>query len=274
MMKELLEKDNSLKPPKIGEIVEGTIVERGRAAVFLDLGKRGTGIIYGKELQEAKEVLRGLNTGDKVFAKIIDLDNEEGYIELSAKDAREELVWQELKKKKENKEKITVKILGANKGGLLTKISGILAFLPVSQLAPENYPKVEGGDPAKILKELQKFVGQEMAVLIFDLDPNTKKLILSERALKSKEIQEHLKKYKEGEVVEGEITALTSFGAFLRFGKEEIEGLIPLSEICQKETEKSIAEILKPKQKVRAKIIKISGDKIYLSLKALQNSSQ
>jgi len=137
----------------------------------LDLGKRGTGIIYGKELQEAKEVLRGLNTGDKVFAKIIDLDNEEGYIELSAKDAREELVWQELKKKKENKEKITVKILGANKGGLLTKISGILAFLPVSQLAPENYPKVEGGDPAKILKELQKFVGQEMAVLIFDLDP-------------------------------------------------------------------------------------------------------
>jgi len=274
MMKELLEKDNSLKPPKIGEIVEGTIVERGRAAVFLDLGKRGTGIIYGKELQEAKEVLRGLNTGDKVFAKIIDLDNEEGYIELSAKDAREELVWQELKKKKENKEKITVKILGANKGGLLTKISGILAFLPVSQLAPENYPKVEGGDPAKILKELQKFVGQEMAVLIFDLDPNTKKLILSERALKSKEIQEHLKKYKEGEVVEGEITALTSFGAFLRFGKEEIEGLIPLSEICQKETEKSIAEILKPKQKVKAKIIKISGDKIYLSLKALQNSSQ
>ena len=274
MMKELLEKDNSLKPPKIGEIVEGTIVERGRAAIFLDLGKWGTGIIYGKELQEAKEALKGLDIGDKVFAKIIDLDNEEGYIELSAKDAREELIWQELKKKKENKEKITVKILGANKGGLLTKISGILAFLPVSQLAPENYPKVEGGDPAKILKELQKFVGQEMAVLIFDLDPNTKKLILSERALKSKEIQEHLKKYKEGEVVEGEITALTSFGAFLRFGKEEIEGLIPLSEICQKETEKSIAEILKPKQKVRAKIIKISGDKIYLSLKALQNSSQ
>ena len=75
-------------------------------------------------------------------------------------------------------------------------------------------------------------------------------------------------------MVEGEITALTSFGAFLRFGKEEIEGLIPLSEICQKETEKSIAEILKPKQKVKAKIIKISGDKIYLSLKALQNSSQ
>jgi len=270
MMKTLLEKDNSLKPPKVGDIVEGTIVERGRAAIFLDLGKWGTGIIYGRELQEAKEILKDLDIGDKVFAKIVDLDNEEGYIELSVKDAREELIWQELKEKREKKEKIIVKILGANKGGLLTKVSGILAFLPVSQLAPENYPKVEGGDPAKILKELQKFVGQEMAVLIFDLDPKTQKLILSEKALKSKEIQEQLKKYKEGEVVEGEITALTSFGAFLRFGKEKIEGLIPVSEISEEE---DISEILKPKQKVKAKIIKISGDKIYLSLKALQKSS-
>jgi len=89
--------------------------------------------------------LKDLKIEDKIFVKIIDLENKEGYIELSLSKAGKELAWEELKQKKEKDEILSVKILGANKGGLLAKISGIPAFLPVSQLSAANYPKVEDG---------------------------------------------------------------------------------------------------------------------------------
>lgn len=267
-MKELIERNN-LKPLRVGEIVEGRVIGKERGGLFLDLGCFGTGIIYGKELQEAKDALKNLKIGDNIFAKIIELENEEGYIELSVSRATRELAWEVLKQKKEKGESILVKILGANKGGLITEISGISGFLPVSQLSPNNYPKVEGGDLTKILKELQKFIGKEMKVKIFDLDLKTKKLILSEKATEAEKIKEILKNYKVGEVVEGEITGITDFGAFIKFGKENLEGLIHISELDWQLIEEP-AEIVKIGEKVKAKIIEISGDKVFLSLKALK----
>lgn len=268
-MKNLLEQNNLLKPPKIGEIIEGKIISKGRSVLFLDLGKLGTGIIYGKEFQEAKDTLKNLKIGDNIFAKIIELEDEEGYIELSVSQAGMELAWEALIQKKERGESLIIKILGANKGGLLTEISGISGFLPVSQLSSEHYPRVEGGDLTRILRELQKFIGKEMEVQIFDLDSKTGKLILSEKATKTERIKEILKNYKVGEVVEGEITGLTDFGAFIKFGKEGLEGLIHISELDWQLIEDP-AEIVKVGEKVKAKIIEISGDKVSLSLKALK----
>jgi small subunit ribosomal protein S1 len=268
-MEKTIEKNNLLKPPKVGEIVEGKIVAKERGALFLDLGAVGTGIIYGKEFSEARDILKDLKIGDKVFAKVVDLENEDGYIELSISQAGKELTWEELKQKKEKGEIISVKILGANKGGLLTEISGIPGFLPVSQLSSANYPKVEGGDTAKILRELQKFIGKELSVQIFDLDPKVGKLILSEKLKETEKIKESLKNYKVGDVVEGEITGIVDFGAFMRFGPENLEGLIHISELDWKIIENP-AEIVKLGQKVMAKIIAISDDKVFLSLKVLK----
>ncbi len=277
-VKELFEKNNLIRPPKIGEIIEGKVIGKERQGLFLDLGALGTGIIYGKEFQEAKNELKNLKIGDSVFAKIIDLENEEGYIELSISQASNELIWEGLSLKKENGEVIVVKISGANRGGLLTEISGIPAFLPVSQLLSEHYPRVEGGDTAKILKELQKFVGKEMEVKIFDLSPKEKKLILSEKIREIEKIKEVLKNYKVGEVVEGEITGITDFGAFVKFlpseakaeeGGSALEGLIHISELDWKIIEDP-AEVVKVGEKVKAKIIEISGEKVSLSLKALK----
>jgi small subunit ribosomal protein S1 len=282
----MLEKNNLLKPPKIGEIIQGKIISKGKASVFLDLGKWGTGIIYGKEFYEAKNKLKNLKIGDSVFAKITDLENEEGYIELSLSKAGKELAWETLKQKKEKAESLFVKILGANKGGLLSEVSGIPAFLPVSQLSPENYPKVEGGDNQKILSALQKFIGKELEVKVFDLDPKEEKLILSERAKETEKIKEGLKNYKIGDVVEGEITGVVDFGAFMKFPaapliktttdkkvikerRTELEGLIHISELDWQLIEDP-SEIIKVGQKVKAKIIDISNDKVSLSLKALK----
>ena len=113
-MKKLFENENSIKPPKVGEIVEGKIIGLEKGALFLDLGSIGTGIIYGKEFQEARDVIKNLKTGDNLFVKIMDLENEEGYLELSVSQAGKELSWEGLKQKKEKGELVLVKILGAH----------------------------------------------------------------------------------------------------------------------------------------------------------------
>jgi small subunit ribosomal protein S1 len=269
-MEKLSEQNNLLKPPKIGEIVQGRVLAKERGALYLDLGIIGTGIIYGKEFNDARSVLKNLKIGDDVFAKIVDLENDDGYIELSISQAGKELTWEELRQKKEEGQLIQVKILGANKGGLLAEISGIQGFLPVSQLSSANYPKVEGGETTKILKELQKFVGKELEVQIFDLDQKTSKLILSEKSKEAKKIRESLKKYKIGDIVDGEIIGIVDFGVFIKFGEENIEGLIHISELDWAIIEDP-SKIVKAGEITKAKIIDISGDKVFLSLKALKD---
>jgi len=271
-MKDVLKKDTHLKPIRIGQIIEGEILGRGKSSLFLDLGSFGTGIIYGKEFYNAKEELKNLKKGDKLLAKVIDLDNEEGYIELSASGASKELAWKILREKKEKGEVLKVKITGANKGGLLAKVSNVPAFLPVSQLSRENYPRVEGGKEEKILKALQDFVGKNLEVKIFDLSREEEKLILSEKAKYSEKIKEILKNYKVGDEVMAEVTGVTDFGAFVRFGqKETLEGLIHISELDWSLIENP-SEIVKIGDKIKAKIIEISDDKVFLSLKALKKN--
>jgi len=268
-MKEILKKNELLKPLKGGEIIEGKIIARAKSSVFLDLGNKGTGIIYGKEFFEAKNILKDLKIGEKVFAKVLDPDNEEGFAELSVSRASRELTFETLREKEEKI--IKVKITGANKGGLLTEISRIPAFLPVSQLSSKHYPKVKGGDIEKILKKLQKFIGKEFEVKILNLNQKEGQVILSERLAEIEKAKESLREYKIGNVVEGEITGLTDFGAFIRFG-ENLEGLIHISELDEKRV-KDPSKIVQLGEKVKAKIIDISQGRVSLSLKALKSEN-
>jgi len=278
---------NTIKPPRIGEIIEGEIIGQDRASVFLDLGPIGTGVIYGREFLDAKDKLKDLGIGDKIFAKIVDLENENGYIELSVAAAGKEISWETLRQKKEQGEIIKVKILKVNKGGLMTEISNLPAFLPVSQLSSENYPRVEGGETSQILWHLQKFINKEMDVRILSLDQRSEQIILSEKLIEADKTKEILKNYKVGDIVQGEISGITDFGAFFRFtlpiettkvknkeDKEEfrpdfIEGLIHISELDWKIIEDP-AEVVKVGEKVKAKIVDISGGRVSLSLKALK----
>ncbi|MCD6500876.1 S1 RNA-binding domain-containing protein [bacterium] len=258
-------KGEIISPPKTGEIVEGKILNWGKSSVFLDLGPKGIGIIYGREFQRAKDALKGLAIGDKVSAKVLDLESEEGYRELSLVEAAKEVAWVNLEEKKEKEEIIEVEVKGANKGGLICQVHGISGFLPASQLSPQHYPKVENGEGAKIASALQKFVGKKLKVKIIALDPKKEKLILSEKSRKLSPKKEDLAKYRVGDIVEGKITGVTNFGAFLGFDKN-LEGLIHASEISET---KDPTEILKIGQKVKAKIIEIINNRIYLSLKDL-----
>jgi len=277
-MEKTAEKNNKFAIPKIGDVIEGKIIDKGRASVFLDLGPIGTGIIYGKEFHSAKNKLKETKKGEPVMAKVVDLENDDGYIELSLSGATKELAWHNLSQKKENNENFKIRILGANKGGLLTEISGLPAFLPVSQLSESHYPKVDGGDTQKIFRELQKFIGKELEVRVLDFNPQEDKLILSEKAKETKKIEKALENYQEGDIVEAEVTGIADFGVFVKFknGKkkdeeeaESLDGLIHISELSWQLIENP-AEIVEIGEKLKAKIIDITDNKVSLSLKALE----
>jgi small subunit ribosomal protein S1 len=270
-MENALEKKNdSLRPPKTGAIVEGQVIGLGRSAIYFDLGPIGTGIIYGQEFFQSKNVLKDLKKGEKLFAKIVDLENEEGYVELSLSEADREMGWGKLQEKKDLDQTITVKVLGANKGGLIVEAEAMQGFLPVSQLSPENYPRVEGADKSKILTKLQKLIGQDLKVKILDLNAKKDIFILSEKATELKKIKEALKNYHVDSTVEGEITGIVEFGAFIKILPDNLEGLIHISELDWQLIDDP-SEIVKVGEKVKAKIIEITEDgRISLSLKALK----
>ena len=183
LMKELLAKDKQTPHlPQSGDLIEGQIIKISKNALIIDLGPLGTGIVYGGELREDKDMLKELTIGQNVSALVLEMENEDGYVELSLKEAGLEKAWLTLREKKQADQTITTKVIEANRGGLIIKTGSLIGFLPVSQLSNENYPQVEGGDKDKILSELNKFVGQEMKVKIIDLDQKTDKLIVSEKA--------------------------------------------------------------------------------------------
>jgi len=255
---------------KVGDLVEGKMLEKGKKKLFLDLGKYGLGVVYGAEVSNAKNLLKDLNVGDTVHAKVVELDNDEGYIEVSLSEAGKQKAWTEVSELKEKGEILQVKISGFNKGGLTTELHEIPAFLPVSQLSTEHYPKVSDDDKAKIAEALQKLVGQELAVKIIDVNPRSNKLIISEKEAVEISSKELAKNYEVGQVVEAIVSGVADFGAFVRFtDNPAVEGLIHVSELDWRVVDNP-KEIVKVDDVIKAKIIEIKDGKISLSLKALK----
>ena len=268
-MKDALLKEKELpRLPQEGDLIEGKIIKLSKTAIILELGPLGTGIIYGGEWKDNRNVIKNLKLGDTISALVLMPENNDGYVELSIKEATLEKTWSDLKEKKQNNEIISVRIIEANRGGLVIDYSGMIGFLPVSQLSSENYPKVEGGDRNKILKELNKFIGTELKAKIISLDRKDEKLIVSEKATQEKKIQENLESYKKGDIIEGTVSALTNFGAFIKID-DNLEGLVHISELDWKMIDHP-SQILKENEKVKTQIIDIQNGQISLSIKALK----
>lgn len=265
-IEQFLKNDFSKILPKVGQIINGRMLLKKGVAIYVDIGPYQTGVIYGMEYYVAKELLKSYKPGDELVVKVKELENDEGYVELSFKEAGEENLFDELRKKMQNKEIITVKIKGANKGGLMAEVSLLSAFLPASQLSSENYPKVDDASPAKIAQELAKFVNQDMEVQIITVDQNERKVIISQKEIERKVAEQDLKNYKVDDIVSGEISGIIDFGIFVKFkiGEKnyDFEGMIPLSETINKET-------LKIGDKINVKIINKEGSKVYFSMKGI-----
>jgi len=263
-------------PPAEDDIVEGPVINIEKAAVYIDLAPFGTGIIYGREFIAARDIIKKINVGDTVAAKVVDTNNKDGYIELSLKEARQAMIWSEAEAAITAHTTLELPIIEANKGGLIITWQGINGFLPASQLKAEHYPRIADGDKDKILEELRKMIGTKIAVTIITALPKEGKLIFSEKgpvtanSAEIKDKEQIVGKYKIGDAFEGVVTGIVDFGVFVKI-EDGLEGLVHKSEI-----DWSLVEdprlLFKVGQKVKVKIIDIKENKISLSIKALKEN--
>jgi len=255
--------------PNVGDMIEGPVVGIDPQAIYVDLHPFGTGIIYGREFIVARDIIKKINTGDSISAKVIDTDtNPEGYIELSLKEAKQAIIWNEAEEAIRDKKPYELPVLEANKGGLLLAWQGIQGFLPASQLKADHYPRVEDGDKDRILDELRKLVGQKLAVTIISASPKEGKLIFSEKGSDEKDRQEMVGKYNVGDSLDSTVTGVVDFGVFVKI-EEGLEGLVHISEMDWALVEDPRL-LYKVGDKIKVKVIEIKEGKISLSIKALK----
>ncbi len=258
------------EPPKEADIVEGLVIALDRARLYVDLPPWGTGVIFGREYMNAREIIKRVNIGDKIAAKIIATGTKDGYIELSLKEARQALIWTEAEDVLAHKTPLELSVQEANKGGLILEWQGIAGFLPASQLKAEHYPRVTDGDKDQILEELRKFVGEKLTVTIISCSPKECKLILSEKGEAGKEVRQIASRYELGDVVEGEVTGMVDFGVFIKL-EEGLEWLVHISEIDWGLVDNP-RHFFSVGDQVKVKIIDIKDGKISLSIKQLKDN--
>ncbi|MSR87558.1 MAG: S1 RNA-binding domain-containing protein [Candidatus Zambryskibacteria bacterium] len=257
-------------PPMVDDLIEGQVISIDKGAVYIDLPPFGTGIIYGREFQNARDIIKRINVGDTVAGKVIAMGGKEGYVEISLKEARQAIIWSEAEDAIREKRTFELSITDANKGGLIINWQGITGFLPASQLKPEHYPRISDGDKDRILDELRKLVGEKLLVTIIGVNPKEGKLIFSEKSPETKDKENIVARYTLGDELSGEVTGLVDFGIFVKL-EEGLEGLVHISEIDWGLVENP-KTMFKIGEKVKVKVIEIKDDKISLSIKALKEN--
>ena len=269
--------DVASRPLEVGGNAEGIVIDIDKNSMYVDLSPYGTGIIFGKEFLSIKDIIKNINVGDNITAQVVDLEGEEGYIELSLKEARKATIWAEAEQHFRDGTTLSLTVKEANKGGLMITWQGISGFLPASQLSSDNYPKVSGGDKNRILMELQKLVGEKLDVHVITVDPKEEKLIFSEKkggSSRSKGSSANKKdlvsNYSVGDELDAEVTGIVDFGVFVKL-EEELEGLVHISEISWSlvENPESLYSI---GDTVRVKVIDVDEEKVSLSIKALKEN--
>jgi small subunit ribosomal protein S1 len=266
-MGDLLDSGAEIKVLKVGDVIPGKILTVGKNEVYVDIEGYGLGVVRGRELYDDEATLSSLKPGDEVFASVVDIENSEGNIELSFRQAGQERVWGSLLEKMQSREVVHTKILEANKGGLMVEINNVMGFLPVSQLASEHYPRVEDGDKSRILSALSAYIGKIFDVQIITADQAEEKLIVSEKAVFEKDLQDRISKLQIGDTITGTVSGIVDFGVFVKFG--DLEGLVHISELAWQRIEHP-RDIVKVGQEVKAIVIGLDKGRISLSIKQLE----
>jgi len=266
VMEELITDSYQLTFPKPGTLVDGNIITILKNKILVDLDGFSTGVISGQETHDSTGTMKSLKVGDEISAYVLEEENEDGLIVLSLRKASQKKTWNQFIEAYETSKVITIHCNEANKGGLLLNIDGIKGFLPVSQLAPLHYPRVDGADSNQILTRLTKLTNIPLKVKIINMDRDGGKLIFSERAAEEVSRQGSLDKLNVGQKVKGKISGIVKFGIFVTF--EGLEGLVHISEIAWGHV-KDPNDYGRLGDEVDVLVIGKEGDKISLSMKRL-----
>ncbi|MGN0169557.1 MAG: S1 RNA-binding domain-containing protein [Lachnospiraceae bacterium] len=256
------ELERSFRKIQVGDIISGVVIGVNEEEVILDLNYYTQGVIKADNLSNDPDfsILNDVQVGDEIEATVVRLDDGNGNMELSRKEANDVLAWDKLSEMMEAEKVVKVRIKESVNAGVVTYLEGIRGFIPASQISTDY---VE--DPSS-------WVGKDIEVKIITVDKEKEKLVLSGRVV-AREKQEEERNHKismlvPGSIVEGVVESIMPYGAFVSLGNG-LNGLVHISQICQKRIS-SPHEVLKEGQKVKAKILNTNDHKISLSMKALE----
>ncbi len=252
---------------QVGTIVAGTAIVANQKMILVDLDGQFTGIITGSHMTSSTEDTSNIQPGSRIESIVIGDDAHSGLIHLSLRKASQAKLIEKLHSNFDTKEIITVVPNEANKWGLLIDLDGIKGFIPVSQLTPAHYPRVEWANAEKILEHLGKLVGKPFQVRVINVDQGGKKIIFSEKAAIEEQRAASMRTIKVGDIVEGNVSGILTYGLFVTFNG--IEGLVHVSEIDWGHVNNP-HKYARIGDKVTIQIIGIEGEKISLSIKRLK----
>ena len=243
-----------------GDVIQGTVISVNEEEVSLDLKYYTQGIIKAADMSDDPgfSVLNDVKIGDVIEASVVKMDDGQGNILLSRKEANAELAWDVLNKYLEEKTALTVKVNGVVNAGVIAYVEGIRGFIPASHLA------------LSYVEDLNTYQGKELTVRVITVDKEKKKLVLSAKEIlreQEKEAHDHkIAMLVPGTVMEGTVESLQPYGAFVDL-KDGLSGLVHISQISQRRIKKP-SEVLNVGDKVKVKILNTDNGKISLSIKA------
>ena len=268
LFEELFNESPEIKYPKAGDVISGVIVKIEKKNILVNVNNQFTGLVVSKEVGNTVD-LSELKPGQSIEVMVLGDSIERGLLILSLKRANQIKNLTNLTKYHNSSEIITVRPTEANKWGLLVDIDGLKWFIPVSQLTPIHYPRVEGADPEKILAHLDSLVGQPFKVRVINVDEDGKKIIFSEKAAIEENREKALSTLKEGDIIEWVISGILSYWLFVTF--DGLEGLVHVSEIDWGHVTNP-SKFAKVWMKVKVKVIGLDSEKISLSIKRLKEN--
>lgn len=257
------ELEASFRKIEEGDIIEGTVIGVTESEVILDLKYYTEGIIRLADYTEDPDfsIKQDVAIGDTVSAEVISLDDGNGNILLSRKQANDVLAWDKLKEYMDNGTNLTVQIKGVVNKGVIAYVEGIRGFIPASKLSLSYVENLEDW----LLKEIQ--------VRVITADAEAHRLVLSAREiLKEKEAEEKkalVSNVQVGLVTEGVVESVKDYGAFVRLSNG-LTGLVHVSQISDKHI-KNPRTVLNEGDTVKVKVIGIKDGKLSLSMKALND---
>ncbi len=248
--------DATMQPFEEGEVVTGNVVRIDKDEVLVDIGYKSEGVIPANELSIRKSVdpREEVSLGEEVDAMVLTKEDQDGRLIMSKKRARFEKAWRRIEAAAESGEPVMGSVIEVVKGGLIIDL-GVRGFLPASLVDIRRVPN------------LDEYLGTQIETKVIELNRSRNNVVLSRRAVleeERKEVrQQILDRLQPGLVVEGQISNIVDFGAFVDL--DGIDGLIHISELSWSHVNHP-SEILNIGDTVQVKVLDIDRDRQRISL--------
>src|SRR4051794_47401 len=248
--------DATIHPFSEGDVVSGKVVRIDQDEVLVDIGYKSEGVIPSHELSIRKSVdpHEEVDLGEDVDALVLTKEDQEGRLILSKKRARFEKAWRRIEKAADSGEPVEGTVIEVVKGGLILDL-GVRGFLPASLV------------DIRRVQNLDEFMGQTLECKVIELNRSRNNVVLSRRAVLEEERKEDreqiLGRLEPGQEVEGKISNIVDFGAFVDL--DGIDGLIHISELSWSHVNHP-SEVVSIGDTVRIKVLDIDRDRQRISL--------